>query len=378
MTLHVFLKNKVISADAIVPVLMQARAQGNHRPIVFYLQSAAASEALKRNSALWEGIKKLGKLEVVVARRRDAIGRLLHWTWGAYWLLRLSGEIILGRARIIHFGQLYNSLIYRSILSIRSDKTLLFEASFAGHSRNEHMVDSLKPDRKKPLDLSIARNVIVFSESSQLAQDVRNRGRQPIVAGKPHLLAAWQDHLASFSSVDSFEDRRPRIGFILGTFGVLDFLKARDSVLELFKESIALLLQSCPDHDILLKPHAITDMETLRAVVSSFGRKNISVTQDHPFILGRMCDFCIANYYSTAFSSVVDAGGISVEYTEYSDATLRITGKNSIRPDIVSHFIQREPARLLALAKILSGLAARRETPSRTELRNDLTEALMS
>lgn len=347
--LHVFLKNKLVSADAIVPTLLDARRQGLDDDIRFYVQSPKTMKALKDNSVLWLALNQLGDVFLAVPENRRLSTILRHRVFALWWLPHLIVSVLVGKAKIIHFGQLYSSLLYRTLISLRKRSVMVVEGAFAGFSQTQTTFSKLKSDRLNTFDFSVVRNIAVFEFESELAKKVRNRGREPIVIGKPHNLSGWVDFLDEKCS-DVFPAHHNEIfSVILGTFGKLDFFPAENTAEHLLTQTIDILLENGQGRPIYLKPHAITNRRELKRILSKYSDDRIVVTDLHPSILAKRAVFTLANYYSTVLSTVHGSNGVTVEYTYYSERALELSGGRSMRDDSVTYFIQNDPEALREL-----------------------------
>jgi len=217
----------------------------------------------------------------------------------------------------------------------------------------------LKPDRSNTFDLSLVKNIAVFEGESELAMQVRNRGREPIVIGKPHNLSGWISFLDEHCA-DVFPEHHKEIfSVILGTFGKLDFFPAGNTAEKLLTETIDILLERGQGRPIYIKPHVITDRNELKRILLKYADAPILITDLHPSILAKRAVFTLANYYSTVLSTVHGSNGITVEYTHYSEKALQLSNGRSMRDDSVTYFIQNDPEALRVLVSQLCSKADR-------------------
>ena len=79
------------------------------------------------------------------------------------------------------------------------------------------------------------------------------------------------------------------------------------------------------------------------------------MTHLHPSVLATRARLVVANYYSTTLADVFNLNVPTVEYTDYSDRALAVTGGGSMRPEFVTHFINDDRARFrAALTEIMA------------------------
>jgi hypothetical protein len=72
-------------------------------------------------------------------------------------------------------------------------------------------------------------------------------------------------------------------------------------------------------------------------------------------LLAFQSKFFISNGYSSTFLMAKESGVVTIEYTDPCDAILLATNGGSMRPDMVDHFIRRDPAQLRVVLTELLG-----------------------
>jgi hypothetical protein len=351
MRIYVFLKNKLISADAIVPFLLEAKSRDALLTCEFLVFHPATEAALRDNVVLWDAMALLGPVRLVTRYDRTVAGLVRHRVASALWIAAMLWRLAMGRARLIHFGQLAGSKL-AFLLRAARDGELYVDAAFAGFTEMQTRFANLRRTRESKSDCMDIPRVLAFDPGSPALVDAQRRGARPFLAGPPHLMPAWTDYIAR--NADRFLERSHGpsvrgvrcISFMLGYMGPLDFMRAPDRLPQLFSESLDVLLDSCDDATILIKPHVITDMSIVKAVLQKKADPRLKITHLHPSVLASRSAFFIANYYSTTLSTASAIGCPTIEYTDYSDDALAASGGRSVRPDSVTYFIQSDRQRL--------------------------------
>ena len=109
MVIHVFLNDKLISADIIVPLLYEIKEyRGNDKntKIRFYFSSYKDNglESLMRNIVLFDSMCNLGEYIVYGRKNFSRFSKLLHRIWLIKFMLMNSISIIFRDSYIFHFG----------------------------------------------------------------------------------------------------------------------------------------------------------------------------------------------------------------------------------------------------------------------------------
>ena len=100
-------------------------------------------------------------------------------------------------------------------------------------------------------------------------------------------------------------------------------------------------------------------------------------TNINPMLLVSQSEFFISNCYSSTFVMAKESNVSTVEYTDPCDAILENTKGGSMRPDMVDHFILRNPRKLRSvLDQLLNVSAGKKREATTNEGRDDYELAL--
>jgi SAM-dependent methyltransferase len=358
----VFLGKKLITTDTVVPLMLALRQKAKSKTIRFYCFDQETFDAIKKNVVLWDAVALAGEIHCVADTRRG-FGRAIRRLRMIGLLAQLAMLAFTRRVYFVHFRAL-NEWPFAVLAHINSSRTIFMEGNcWSHHDKVINHVDNIGRQRKAANRASIGLYVAGFSENWPVFSEPANVNKRKLVMPSSHLSSAWLQFITERADTYigqslgemSLQSRRPLIVFILGYFGKLDFLASPDSMKTLFHETLDCLAEFSEDALIVLKPHAITDAVELQNAIQSWRGSEILVSYLHPAVLATRAAVFVANHYSTTFGDAVSFGVPTVEYTEYSPATLAVTGKDSMRPELVSHFIQRDPSQFKAtIAAILA------------------------
>lgn len=367
--LYVFLKNKIIGADAAAPIVIELRARHPGHPVTYVVPSLQALQAIERNVVLHDALRESGRL-VQVGRRRDGLfGYLESKIRGLVWLLGVAGRSFLKRTVHLHFGA-FERWPFKLLFHVAPGRTLIADSAYHGFTKLMREFAQLKTDREFVLPPRHMTAALVFHEESDVGRAAASAGMPCFRMSAPHELPAWQRWLdaAAHRYFDELAKQQPALDqpwfvtLMLGYFGPHAFMRDPAGGIGLFEETLDVLCRTVPDVPIVIKPHAITNMDELGRSLAKFRRAKLVVCQLHPAMLAARSYAVVSNYYSTTQSTACRMGVPTIEYTDYSDRALAITNGGSIRPDHISHFCQRDPARF---AEMLNELVVGRTEPVR-------------
>ena len=310
----VFVKNKLISLDSIAPVLLELKEKNNISSTVVVFDQMA-HEGIKTNVVLRDLINFTGR-ELFVSRGINNI--VFRKPIILVTLLGVFFKFIIGY-KIIHFGTLNSWPLKYLFFFYRKNIFFAQQDSFRHTWGKVHIKLGLKYKTK---------NVFFFGET---------RTRK-----------IWLDYCTQNSHYylnkyhSGIDFSRGCAVFILSTFEELNEINPRNSMLNLFYETITVL--SSLNIPVLLKPHVFTDLDIVEKAIKD--NKNFHITSIHPTILALNSNFFIANVYSTTFADAKSLGISTIEYTDYSKELLRATNEKSYGYEYVEYFINNNKALL--------------------------------
>ena len=364
----VFLNNKLISCDTILPVAMEAHQRTGRRAL-FLTTDAETYDGIRQNVVLWDAIQRIGRLVLIGRRRRTPASWLAHRLSVALLLAWLTGLALAGRLDVFHFRAL-NGWPLRWLFVVNRERTYLCESDSFGEPRLMGEVRGVAYARTERRQPPAAGAVIAFHPEFMPynAPDMASCPRY--LFGPTRLRKVWLDYVRDRADADfaaAFAgaglDDSPEIGaYMLGFFGPIPYLEngGERVMAALLEETLDVLEDCCGELPIFLKPHIFTDMRLVRAALARRPGLKAVVTYLHPSVLATRARFCIANVYSTTQADAHSLGVPTIEYTAYSRDALSVTGYGSMRPDMIDHFINRDPDRL---RQCLLGLDASARAP---------------
>lgn len=343
----VFLNNKLISADTIIPLMMSVKQSQPLRTIEFYDFDLSTNQALRRNVVLWDALCYTGSLKSFGCVEGCKLERLRNKFKNLYLLLRLAVIACTRRTHFLHFKAL-NSGPLRLLFTINSKRTILAESNCWGyHKLMIERIGNIKKRRKVKTKPGRASTLLGFSQDWPELHHPGHDATAKVIVPSSHHAPAWQEflkrnakrYIRSALTKHGWSEDTQYFVFILGFFGKFDFFKDENTSLRLFEETLAVLENELPNTPVILKPHIITDQKTIARVLASFSDRQFIVADLHPMVLASAALAFIGNYYSTTFADAVAMGVPTIEYTDYTDEALVATQGKSMREEHVTYFI---------------------------------------
>ncbi len=369
----VFLGNKLISCDTIVPLALELRQRQPKRPIWFYCRDPKTLKIIEQNIFLYDAITSMGRLMPLVTRKPGPVSPFVRRIRSlAVFAWILLNALVRG-ASFIHFGEMHNRP-FRWLYRLWPQRTYLVESDIWSRSELVSAVGRLMPGRgarAKPPEVVAAGALVAFGEKWPELAKPENAMMRCYVVGPSRMRKVWLDHVRQ--RADGYIDRElvaaglepgeSVVGFMLGAMDGLYFVRRPDVLTKLFRETLEVLVEHAADRPIFVKPHAITDLDPVHDIIDGFDTNRIVISHLHPQVLATRAHFVVANYYSTTLADVYALDVPTIEYTDYSDEALRITNHGSMRPEFVTHFINHDRAAFERLVGNLSSVPPRSAWP---------------
>jgi len=351
--LIVFPNNKLISIDTILPVIFLAYKKIKNLKIYFYFFSEEHYESIKKNTVMWELITEIG-VPILFCQKNNGFfnklsHRLLKWL-SLLWVV-LRGYVV--RSYYFHAGVM-NSYPIRFLYWFNKKRTYYFHTSAWKYPKYFYLIGNITKVRQSYSGRYAAGALIGFDPQWELFLDPKLQGIPHYCMSPSRTIRTWLSEINKRSDVwfksefesSGFDEGNEIIVLILSCFLEIDFLRGPDVLRDVFKESMDVLTKYSGDIPIFIKPHAITEMQILKELLSSYSNSRIIITGLHPNVLATRAKFFIANMYSTVFSDAIAMGVPTIEYADYSDDALAITDGGSMAPGRVTYFINRNLSRL--------------------------------
>ncbi len=355
----VFLNNKLITCDTIVPLMIELAAKRPSLAVEFAVFEENTHDVIQRNTVLLGAINSVGRLVFRgrrISARQSLLQLTIHRVRSILWLLGLLVRALAGWVSLVHFKSL-NQWPLRAVGMLASQHTFFFEPSAIGYAPLEKRASELMKMRKYDNRRPVGKYLVGFSKYWPPFTDVRLKNTIKKRLPPPFTSRYWIKYLderrlgdlASCFEAAGIPKSESLVLYILAWMGPTGLLRERDLFPKLYEETLQVLAETCPQLPIFIKPHPAMRADERRWVMEralSYQGLQVVVTDLHPMLLAQSAKFAIGNCYSTAFSSIHYLGVPTIEYTNYSERILQETNGGSMRPEYVTQFISRNPNEL--------------------------------
>ena len=365
MILRIFLNEKLISCDAILPVCLEIKKRFEDCEFVFYTNSNSQSKAIFENKTLSDAINALGKtIELGVFKRRPA-SQLRRKIIIIVQLLQIFLSALLQKNVFFHFKKL-NYFPYNIFGKFWPNQTYFFESNGWGAPPNLQEFEQNLPTRSRISEFKNSRKIVAFSSYWQSKAESQKflRGdvfklpyARTLPSWREYISEQYENNLSQLKRELNLSENAPVVLILLGYFGKMDLTQNEKTVENCFKQTLDAIFELNSKTRVILKPHVITDEKKLLSIINQYSNYKISITSYHPGLLSKLADVVICNVYSSAIPDAFFEGKPTIEYTVYDQDAYEYTGGKSVQPKFIKHFINGDRAELdQALLPILKQL----------------------
>ncbi len=345
--LIVFVTNKIISVDTILPILLEAK-QCNNQRIVVVVSRKKGIQAIENNIVINDTINKIGFKFLFGGRYRN---RWYKRTIGSiqFLLLFIAGIF---RAKFIHFDVVHT--IPLKILSFFFSSRIFYSEKDATKNHNATHYNKNKFGKvssEGDYQLPLGSNIISYYERRlyyYFGHKV-HENRNVYHLGLTRARDSWVKYINDssnyyFNKFHKGVNISNGIIFIVLTFYDLESKTFNEEdrftqrkLRQNFENTVDVLSNIKGDIPVFLKPHSYTDLEYVNSILSEYS--GFHITYLHPSMLIQNSRFVICNYYTTILGDAHNLGVTTIEYTYYANYIRKAIGDGSQQPNFVDWFV---------------------------------------
>jgi hypothetical protein len=353
--IEIFINNKLISCDTIVPFIMSLQKINSSIKVKYYTLDYSSYTAIKNNKFLYYSLKKTGALYLIGSTgKHSKYKRIYLKIKTSIFLLKLFFKLFVGNTKIFHFGILFYPP-YNILSLFFSKKIFLFEPSSwieheNGMAWDDMAWDDLGTKKKiiKAEKIFLSKNIVYFNENF-LQEKVTGKNNH-ILMTSSRTYRTWFDHVIkhgvpkckSFLKNLNHNYQNGYFVYIMGYIGNIEGMASEKSIELLIPKTLSLLSKYGKGLPILIKPHSITNMNILNKIIEKYDFNNVYITYLHPAVLSVNAKLVVSNYYSNSQADAYFFGAKTVEFTDYSKLALEKLHGKSINPNYIEHFINND------------------------------------
>jgi hypothetical protein len=342
----VFITNKTITLDTILPILIESKKRRNQK-IIIVVSRKNGLTVIENNVVLNDLINEIGFKFLLGGRYR------------AKWYKRSIGSIqffclfvagIFG-AKFIHFDTL--QLLTIKILSIFFKKKVFYserdsiETNLHLHPSHHLNKFGAKYTRTN-FPVPLGGNYIGYNEGRLIyyyGSEIYNN-RKVYLLGPTRQRRAWMEYIYKvtdyyFNKFHKGVDTSEGIIFLVLSYYGSNVTKEKQygqkKLRDNFEKTIKILARNKGNIPVFLKPHNFTDVDYVKTIVSKYD--GFHITYLHPSVLLQKTKFIVSNLYSTIFGDASSMGIPTLEFAYYPEYIKKDVGDESICPKYVDWFV---------------------------------------
>jgi hypothetical protein len=350
--IFVFLKNKIISLDSIIPFAMEMNKNCGFEFVFIVFDLGTYNAIEKDNIVLNDAIKSIGSLNYIHSLKNNS--KVLRKFFFIYKIFDISLKVNFNDSYILHFGGLNEKpLVFLRWLFLFK-KRILCESSSNGRviSQENLEIDSFTTKnassiyqyRTDSLSYFKSRNeyaplhsaiLLGFDDSWNYFKHNASYKAEKIIYQNSRNSPVWVDFLAKNS--DNYLDKELAIlgsnsmniiSIVIGRIMLgYDDEKLTRLHAAAFKNTLISLAKHSADFPIFIKPKVYDDMTQLRKFINEIKREykiNFILTELHPMVLARrsIASFFVSNtsvindFYLAGVPVIQNLTGFSGDYLE--------------------------------------------------------------
>jgi hypothetical protein len=329
--LIVFVKNKLITLDTVLPILLEMKIK-YETPSEIIVFDEKAHNGIKQNVVIRDIVNYIGKETYITKGENISILRRFYVVLG---LIHIFFDVLRG-AKLIHFSHL-NIWPFKFLSLLFNDSVYQMQGN--AYSFNYSVL--IREHRKTTIPKPVGRNIVYFS--SNINDTLFNEISSDKVIysfGETRTRKTWVNYInmnAQYYFDKYHKDVDTGKGVVVYILGPIGSNAKRNKLFYKTIKSLSLMPTSVP---ILLKPHVFTDLDVVTSGISK--HENFYITHLHPSVLSTKAIAFICNGFSNTLADAKSFGVPTVEYADYDKEWKKITNGCSEDEQFVDYFIDND------------------------------------
>jgi hypothetical protein len=350
----VIVKNKLMSIDTVIPILIELKERYNVSSIVV-VNDKLAHKGINDNVVIRDAVNYVGR---EMYTEPNVSNKLIRKLFKISFLFFLFFKLLQG-VKVLHFGII--NVFPFSIIGKAFEKQIFFlQNSSFKHSygkfdkvigQNPHIV------------IPIGKNIVAFNDGMKCLDVVRDN-QKVYMFGSTRTRGCWLKYIDKRSD-KYFEKYHSNVDLSNGCIVLILAFFGRSNQMRLPYESLKNLLSNTVvtldkikgDLPVLIKPHVFTDLHIVKEVINSLNEFHL--TYLHPSVLAKKARVFICNTYSTTMSDAKSLGVKTVEYSDYNKSVLELSKGKSIGYEYIDEFINNDKDKF---EKVMKSILLNRES----------------
>jgi len=333
----VIVKNKLISTDTVLPVLIELKEKYGISSIVV-VNDQEAHKGINENVVIRDAINYIGR-ELYIGG--SISNKIIRKFVKIGWLCILFLKLITG-TKVLHFG-FFDIFPFNILGKIFGNRLYYLQSDAFTHSYGKF--DEIVA-QSPALITPNSKNVVIFNNDlSQLK--IINSYHRIFWFGNTRTRESWRHYVEQRSTTYfkkyhyNIDLSRGCIVFILTSFGEMRQMRSPGGSMKmLFKNTIDVLSEVKGNIPVLIKPHVFTDLNIVNEQIQN--KSNFHLTYLHPSVLASAARVFICNAYSSTMADAKSLGVRTVEYSDYKNSVIEISKGKSMGYEYIDEFINND------------------------------------
>ncbi|WPE17743.1 hypothetical protein [Candidatus Thioglobus autotrophicus] len=350
---HIFLKDKLISLDAVAPLTLEIYQRKGVRSI-YYTFDTQLKTVIEDNIVLRDVINITGKL--LVLGRAFSNNKTIYRVYGGLLITLLAIRLLVKKEKIIHFGYLndwpFKFLYYCAPNRVFIAERTSYHSDFVSRIaiKNGYGSVETKESLKKKCNHIAAHSVISFTghfgflKCSNIDNKFIYKNSRYNAYWKCFLEDNSQRYIAEEFILHGLESNSKIVTYIVGHVGCPTRYDdtSFDRNLAIY-ETLVELSKISKKLPIAIKMHIHADINIMNAIIKKVNEKTNNglryfYTKLHPLVLAERSVFAISNNISTTFYDFYFKGVQTIEYGFHDKSMMEIRATEKL-DESVSFFV---------------------------------------
>ncbi len=337
-------RNKLNGTDGIMPLLLELAVKKDLRIIFCVAEYNLTYKAIQDNILFRDILLKYGSLNLLGGFSKYQPIRYITWLFQLFFIF-MQG---MAGGRIIHYGQLNNFPF--NLLRISYGKNVFLSENntnetFYGQAMEDIRkicLGKVKKNKKGYLfDDNCKDDRIIFRKST-MKKYKESSHYKFYFYGRSRSRPTWLDYLSK-NKHKYFEKYHPNFKdkkciVIIGTWYDGCFY---NNVPVVFEKMLDVFKESFNEEYFLFKPHPLTNIPYIKKEIEKRNLK-CEITYLHPNILAMQAKVFVGNNFSNMMTDGFLLNVPTIEFSNYIDELMQITGGSSSSSKYVDHFIDND------------------------------------
>jgi hypothetical protein len=365
--IYVFLNNKLISLDTILPIIFILKNANKNIKITYYVFNIKTYNLIKKNIILMKAINQTGNLYYFHTKSSNTMIRFYQKINSAKILFIILISSFFCKSTYIHFKAL-NKWPFKLLYTFNSRRTLYWSSKSLIKPKTIALLDDLAfiNEKKNKLvwsfDMKYKYNsATAFVSANKNWPALEFAGNKNVyLYDDLNINTSWVKFLLSNSNnlLNNKLNKPNQNLYVIvggggfgGESGIIPYIVDLDKGLWKVLEDIITTIDKIDNSLIYYKPHPNINDKLKKQMEEKFKDYNMIFGDLHPVTLCSYAKCFLVTHWSNTLKIPHKLGIPTIEYTNYNEDALKITNYNSAVPNTVTHFIQNDKNKLFEVLK---------------------------